>query len=86
LPFSENEVTTHWKAIGQIAVKVGREKEYVFAVLYAYFGKWGLKWFIEHKRKIRIRNFGVFYFHKNSVKAYKRMKNKSITKDHHSIK
>lgn len=72
LPYSKTQVDTHHKAVKNIAVEVNRSFEFVESMLNSIFGKWGLMYYIERKRKILIRNFGTFYFHHKTLQAYQR--------------
>jgi len=43
-------------------------------IIYAFFGRHGLKHYIVRKTAIRIKNLGSFYFHKATLKKVERSK------------
>ena len=58
---------THNKAIRYISKIVDRDFYYVRNVINGFFGKWGIKYFVERTIPVNIRNLGHFYFPKKVI-------------------
>jgi len=61
---------SHGIAISKIASMTGLTPFIVQTYVLSFFGKYGLKYFILKKMKIKINGLGTFYFHSKTVKSY----------------
>ena len=65
---------THHKAIKLLSETYKMPYDKVQKILNSFFGINGIKYFLKKRQSVAIKSFGVFYFHKASVKKYLRDK------------
>ena len=61
---------SNYTAIHKIAFDMNMSPEAVKRIVEAFFGKYGLKYFIRNRIEMNIKGLGKFYWHKKVYNAY----------------
>lgn len=63
---------SHGMAVNKIASETGIPPARVHKLIMAFFGKYGIKYFVIKRQTISINGLGKFYFTKMTLKKFKK--------------